>query len=140
MSKTWIENWDMEDEVFWEIKGGKHIAWKTLWITTGALTFSFATWFIMSALHVTLNGIGFAFSKDELFWLTAMQGLAGGIFRIIHTFLLPIYGTRHIISFSTFIKIIHCIGIGFAIMDLSTPFWVFMTLAFLTGFGGGDFS
>lgn len=140
MSKTWIENWNAEDKVFWEEKGGKQIAWKTLWITTGALTFSFATWFIMSVLVVKLNGIGFAFSQDQLFWMAAMPGLAGGIFRLIHTFLLPIYGTRHIISISTFIKIIPCVGIGFAIMDLSTPFWVFMTLAFLTGFGGGDFS
>ena len=140
MSKTWLKDWDPEDINFWENKGGKQIAWKTLWITTGALTFSFATWFIMSALVVKLNGIGFKFSQDQLFWLAAMPGLAGGILRIIHTFLLPIYGTRHVISISTFLKIIPCVGIGFAVMDLNTPFWVFMILAFLTGFGGGDFS
>lgn len=139
MSGTWLNKWDPEDEVFWK-KEGSSRAWKTLWITTGALTFSFATWFIMSALVVKLNGIGFKFSKDQLFWLAAMPGLAGGILRIVHTFLLPIYGTRHVISISTFLKIIPCIGIGFAVMDTSTPFWVFMILAFLSGFGGGDFS
>lgn len=136
---TWLNRWEPEDESFWNSEGSSR-AWKTLWITTGALTFSFATWFIMSALVVKLNGIGFKFTQDQLFWLAAMPGLAGGILRIVHTFLLPIYGTRHVISISTFLKIIPCIGIGFAVMDTSTPFWMFMILAFLTGFGGGDFS
>lgn len=139
MSKTWLEKWDPEDENQWE-NGGKKLAWRTLTVTTGALIFSFATWFIMSALVVKLNGIGFKFTQNQLFWLAAMPGLAGGSLRIIHTFLLPIYGTRHVISISTLIKIIPCIGIGFAVMDITTPFWVFMILAALTGFGGGDFS
>lgn len=136
---TWLEKWEPEDEQFWNAEGSSR-AWKTLWITTGALTFSFATWFIMSALVVKLNGIGFKFTQDQLFWLAAMPGLAGGILRIVHTFLLPIYGTRHVVSISTFLKIIPCVGIGIAVMDVTTPFWVFMILAFLTGFGGGDFS
>ncbi|MCO5269919.1 MAG: MFS transporter [Brumimicrobium sp.] len=140
MSKTWLTNFDAENQDFWENQGGENIAWKTLWITTGALTFSFATWFIMSVLVVKLNGIGFKFTSDQLFWLAAMPGLSGGIFRIINTFLLPIYGTRHIVSFTTFLKILPCVGIGFAVMDTSTPFWIFMILAFLTGIGGGDFS
>ena len=136
---TWLKEWDPENETLWN-SGGSKIAWKTLWITTGALIFSFSTWFIMSALVVKLNGIGFKFTQDQLFWMAAMPGLAGGLFRIVHTFLLPIYGTRHVISISTFIKILPCIGIGFAVMDLTTPYWMFMVLAFLTGFGGGDFS
>ncbi|MEK9137525.1 MAG: MFS transporter, partial [Bacteroidota bacterium] len=70
----------------------------------------------------------------------AMPGLAGGTLRIIHTFLLPIYGTRHIITVATFIKLLPCVGIGLAVMDPETPFWVFMVLAFTAGFGGGDFS
>ncbi len=84
---TWLNKWEPENEEFWNSEGSK-IAWKTLWITTGALIFSFATWFIMSALVVKLNGIGFKFTKDELFWLAAMPGLSGGLLRIIHTFLI----------------------------------------------------
>jgi NNP family nitrate/nitrite transporter-like MFS transporter len=136
---TWLEKWDPENEQQWN-SGGSARAWKTLWITTGALTFSFSTWFIMSALVVKLPGIGFKFDQDQLFWLAAMPGLAGGILRIVHTFLLPIYGTRHVISISTLLKIIPCVGIALAVMDPTTPFWMFMVLAFLTGFGGGDFS
>jgi NNP family nitrate/nitrite transporter-like MFS transporter len=136
---TTIENWNVEDKQFWESKG-KKIAWKTLTVTTVALIFSFATWFMMSVIVVKLPGIGFKFTTSQLFWLAAMPGLAGGTLRIIHTFLLPIYGTRNIVTFATLLKLIPVIGIGVAIMDPTTPFWVFMILALSAGFGGGDFS
>ncbi len=134
-----IENWNVEDVNYWE-STGKKIAWRTLTVTTIALMFSFATWFMMSVIAVKLPGIGFKFSTNQLFWLAAMPGLAGGTLRIIHTFLLPIYGTRNIITFATIIKLLPCIGIGFAVMDPGTPYWVFMVLALTAGFGGGDFS
>ena len=134
-----IENWNVEDNQFWE-STGKKIAWKTLTVTTLALMFSFATWFMMSVIVVKLPGIGFKFTTNQLFWLAAMPGLAGGTLRIIHTFLLPIYGTRKIVTFATLLKLIPVIGIGLAIMDPTTPFWVFMVLALSAGFGGGDFS
>lgn len=57
---------------------------------------------------------------------------------IIHTFLLPVYGTRHVITFATLIKLIPCIGIGLAVMDPDL-FWVFMVLAFTCGFAEGVF-
>lgn len=136
---TWLEKWTPEDSQFWETEG-KGRAWKTLWVTTASLTLSFATWFMISAIVVKLPGIGFKFTTQQLFWLAAMPGLAGGTLRILHTFLIPIYGTRNVVTFSTLIKVIPCIGIGFAVMDTQTPFWVFLVLAFLAGFGGGDFS
>lgn len=95
---------------------------------------------MMSAIVTKLPGIGFYFTQGQLFWLAAMPGLAGGTLRIVHTFLIPIYGTRHTVTFSTLIKIIPCAGIGLAVMDPNTPFWVFMALALTAGFGGGDFS
>ena len=136
---TWISEWTPELPQFWE-RTGSRIAWRTLIITTATLTLSFATWFMMSAIVVRLPAIGFNFTTNQLFWLAAMPGLAGGTLRIVHTFLLPIYGTRKIVSIATFIKILPCVGIGLAVMNPSTPFWVFMVLAFTAGFGGGDFS
>lgn len=139
MSKTWLDKWTPEDKNFWE-SGGSQTAWKVLTVTTFALILSFATWFMMSAVATKLPGIGFKFDKDQLFWLTAMPGLAAGLLRIIHTFLLPIYGARHVITFSIIIKLIPVIALGLAVMDPTTPFWVFMIIAFTAGFGGGDFS
>lgn len=136
---TWLEKWTPEDDGFWAAEGSR-IAWRTLIVTTATLTLSFATWFMMSAIVVKLPGIGFKFTTSQLFWLAAMPGLAGGTLRIAHTFMLPIFGTRHIVTAATFLKLIPCIGIGLAIMNPETPFWLFMVLAFAAGFGGGDFS
>lgn len=136
---TWLKSWEPENPDFWN-STGKAIAWRTLTITTISLTLSFATWFMVSALVTRLDGIGFNFTSNQLFWLAALPGLAAGTLRIIHTFLIPIYGTRHVITVATFIKLIPVIGFGFAVMDPNTPFWVFVVLALTAGFGGGDFS
>ena len=138
-SPTWLTRWEPENEQFWESEG-KRIAWRTLTITTISLVLSFATWFMMSAIVVRLPQVGFRFDTMQLFWLAAMPGLAGGSLRIIHAFLIPIFGTRHVISVSTLIKLIPCVGIGIAVMTPETPFWVFLVLGLLAGFGGGDFS
>lgn len=138
-SSKWLQQWDPEDPGFWESEG-KKIAWRTLWVTTLTLLISFATWFMMSAIVTRLPGIGFAFTTEQLFWLAAMPGLAGGTLRIVHTFLLSLYGTRHVVTFATLVKILPCVGIGLAVMDPGTPYWVFMALACTAGFGGGDFS
>lgn len=134
-----LERWEPDNEEFWAATGSR-IAWRTLWITTFSLVLSFATWFTMSAVVVRLPAIGFTFSTMELFWLAAMPGLAGGSLRIIHAFLIPLYGTRKVIAISTFIKLLPVIGIGLAVMDPESPWWLFMLLAFMAGFGGGDFS
>lgn len=136
---TWLKRWEPENQVFWESEG-KRMSWKVLTVTTLSLILSFGTWFMMSAIVTKLPGIGFSFDKNQLFWLAAMPGLAAGLLRMVHTFLLPIYGSRHVISIATIIKIIPAIGIGLAVMNTTTPFWVFMVLSFTAGFGGGDFS
>lgn len=136
---TWLTVWQPEDPTFWRTTGSR-IAWRTLTITTAALVLSFATWFLMSALVVRLPSIGFKYTEMQLFWLAAMPGLAGGTFRIFHTFLIPMFGTRHIITIATLLKLFPVIGIGLAAMNPETPFWLFLVLAFSAGLGGGDFS
>lgn len=138
-STTWLTTWAPEDTAFWE-ETGSRLAWRTLTITSISLILSFATWFMMSAIVVRLPQVGFNFDTNQLFWLAAMPGLAGGTLRIVHTFLIPIFGTRSVITFATLLKLIPCIGIGLAVMNPDTPFWMFMLLAFTAGFGGGDFS
>jgi NNP family nitrate/nitrite transporter-like MFS transporter len=136
---NWLTDYDPSNEEFWK-RSGKKIAWKTLAITTAALTFSFATWFLYSVIVIKLPHIGFQFTDDQLFWMAAMPGLAGGILRIVNTFLIPIYGTRKVISISSLIKIIPLLMLGFAVMNPQTSFTYFMLIGFLLGIGGGDFS
>jgi len=136
---TWLERWEPENPEFWLGKG-RTIAWQTLTITTVALVLSFATWFVMSAVVVRLPRVGFRYDTMQLFWLAAIPGLAGGTLRIVHTFLVPLVGTRLVVTVATLLKLIPCVGIGLAVMNPDTPFWVFLLLAFSAGFGGGDFS
>jgi MFS transporter, NNP family, nitrate/nitrite transporter len=135
----WLEQWDPEDEVAWE-KGGKELAWRTMQITTANLTVAFAVWFLISVLAVKLDDAGFVLSTKQLFWLTAMPGLAGGTFRIIQTFLVPIVGTRRVVAISTALLLIPLIGLFFALQNPDTPYPVLLLLAFLVGLGGGNFS
>ncbi|MCC7428352.1 MAG: NarK/NasA family nitrate transporter [Alphaproteobacteria bacterium] len=136
---TWIERWEPEDKGFWE-SGGSTLAWRTLIITTANLILAFIVWFVVSALVVRLPGVGFQLTTGQLFWLAAMPGLAGGTLRIIHTFLIPIYGTRHVVGFSTLSLLIPAVGWIYAVQDPATPYWILMLLAFLAGLGGGNFS
>ena len=138
MSK-WLEKWEPENEEFWD-STGKKIANKTLTITTIALTLSFVCWFLYSAIVVQLPKIGFHFTDDQLFWLAAMPGLAGGLLRILNTFLIPIFGTQKVVSISALLKIIPLLMLGFAVMDPSSSYGYFMVIGFLLGIGGGDFS
>ncbi len=138
-SSTWLENWEPENESFWE-REGKQRAWRTLQITTANLTVAFSVWFLVSVLAVKLNDVGFGLSTTQLFWLTAMPGLAGGTLRIIHTFLVPIAGTRIVVAVSTALLLIPLVGWFFAVQDPDTPYWVLLALAFLCGLGGGNFS
>jgi len=137
--RAWLERWTPEDATFWK-ETGSRIAWRTLTITTASLVVSFASWFAMSAVVVRLPNVGFKFDTDQLFWLAALPGLAGGTLRILHTFLVPIFGTRAVIGTATLLKLIPCVGLALAVANPGTPFWMFVVLALLAGFGGGDFS
>ena len=134
-----LPRWEPEDPLFWK-ETGSAIAWRTCWITTFSLIFSFATWFVMSAVVVRMPSIGFKFTTMELFWLAAIPGFSSGILRLIHSNFIPVLGTRPVVSISTIIKLLPMIWLGYAIQDLNTSWTTFMIIGFLCGMGGGDFS
>lgn len=134
-----LPRWEPEDPQFWK-ETGSAIAWRTCALTTFSLLFSFATWFVMSAVVVRMPAIGFNFTKMEYFWLAAIPGLASGILRLIHSNFIPLFGTRPVVSISTIIKVIPMVWLGFALQDPTTSWGTFMVIGFLTGMGGGDFS
>lgn len=132
----WLQNWNPNDEKSWNSK----IAWKTLWVSTYALTLGFISWYLVSALAPKLNNIGFDLTKKELYWLAAMPGLAGGGLRLLWMFLPPIFGTRRLVTYSTALLILPLLGWSFAVRTPSTPYVGLLALAFLSGIGGGVFS
>lgn len=134
-----ITRWEPENPQFWEETGQK-IANRTLWITTFALTLSFATWFVWSAAVVNLDKMGFQFTIGQKFWLAAIPGLAGGTLRFFYSFLILKFGTRPVVTISTASMIIPSLGLGFAVQDPHTSYSTLLILAALAGFGGGNFS
>ncbi len=131
-----IQGWDPENPAQWDEK----IAWKTLVISTYSLFLGFCVWFMVSAIAPKLNEIGFDLSKAQLYWLTAMPGLSGGLLRLIFMLLPPIMGTRKLIGMSSLLYIIPMFGWFFAVQDTTTSFSVLVTLSVLCGIGGGTFS
>ena len=135
---AWLPAWEPENEAFWAANKGR--AWLTLWVTTANLILAFIAWFLVSALVVRLTGVGFDLTTGQLFWLAAMPGLAGGTLRILHTFLVPLYGTRNVVALSTLSLLLPLVGWFYAVQDPTTPYWVLLVLAALAGLGGGNFS
>jgi NNP family nitrate/nitrite transporter-like MFS transporter len=132
----WLQSWDPENEETWD----KRLAWTTLWITTFTLTLCFASWFLASAIAPKLTNLGFDFSQSQLYWLTSMPGLAGGLMRLVWMVLPPIMGTRKMVTFTTLLLIFPVLGWGVRVQDTSTSYWELLLLSFLSGIGGGAFS
>jgi NNP family nitrate/nitrite transporter-like MFS transporter len=54
--------------------------------------------------------------------------------------MVPIFGGRMWTTLTTWSLMIPAVGIGFAVQNPATPYWVFLLLALLCGFGGGNFA
>ncbi len=134
-----LSRWDPEDAAFWESEG-RAVASRNLWISIPSLTLAFAVWMVWSVVVVNLPNVGFRFSTEELFWLAALPSLCGATLRIFYSFMVPIFGGRRWTAISTASLLLPTIGIGFAVRDPSTSYSVFIVLALLCGFGGGNFA
>ncbi len=132
----WLVDWDPENEATWD----SPLAWRTLWVTTFCLTLAFVAWFLPSAIIPKLNPLGYQFTKDQLYWMAAMPGLAAGLLRLIWMVLPPMMGTRRMVSLTTLLLIASTLGWGVRVQQPTAPYWELMVLAFLAGIGGGAFS
>lgn len=131
--------WQPEDNDFWRNRG-QAIATRNLWISIPALLLAFSVWMVWSVVVAKLPAIGFNYSTGELFWLAALPGLSGATLRIFYSFMIPIFGGRKWTTLSTASLLLPAIGIGFAVQDPEMPYTVFLILALMCGFGGGNFA
>ena len=139
MSKHVITRWEPENPDFWQSEG-KAIARRNLWLSIPALLLAFSVWVLWSMLVVNLPNIGFKYTPNQLFWLTALPALSGATLRIFYSFMVPIFGGRKWTALSTATLLIPAIGIGFAVRDPATSYITMLVLALLCGLGGGNFS
>jgi NNP family nitrate/nitrite transporter-like MFS transporter len=134
-----ITDWRPEDTDFWE-RTGRPIARRNLWISVACLLLSFAIWMVWSVVVAKLPGVGFAFTNEQLFWLAALPGLSGATLRIFYSFMPAIFGGRLWTTLATWSLMLPALGMGYAVQSPGTPYWIFLALALLCGFGGGNFA
>ena len=134
-----LHHWDPENPEFWE-RTGARIARRNLWISIISLTLSFAIWVLWSVVTVNLDKVGFRFTSNQLFWLTALPALSGATLRVFYSFMVPIFGGRRWTVISTLSLLLPAVGMGLALQDSSTSYSTLLVLAALCGLGGGNFS
>ena len=134
-----IDEWHPENDAFWAEKG-RRIANRNLWISIPALLLAFSVWMVWSVVVAKLPTIGFDYSTDQLFWLAALPGLSGATLRIFYSFMVPIFGGRLWTTLTTASLLVPALGIGYAVQNPDTPYLIFLVLALLCGFGGGNFA
>jgi MFS transporter, NNP family, nitrate/nitrite transporter len=134
-----VIDWRPEDEKFWE-STGKKIAYRNLWISIPALLCGFAVWGMWGIITVQMLNLGFPFTKDELFTLTAIAGISGATMRIPASFLIRMAGGRNTIFLTTAMLLAPAIGTGVALQHPEWPLWVFQLMALWSGVGGGNFA
>ncbi len=105
-----------------------------------ALLLAFAVWVVWSVIVVKLPLVGFTFTPNQLFWLAALPGLSGALFRALYSFVVPIFGGRNWTVFSTALLLLPTLWIGVAVQDPNTNYPVFVVIALLCGLGAGNFS
>jgi NNP family nitrate/nitrite transporter-like MFS transporter len=157
--KSWPNHWDPDDEGFWE-RQGKRIANRNLWISIPNLLLGFAVWIYwgmvakyIQKLHFATDGELFDFTfmnagqsyednayRALLFTLPAVAGLAGATLRIPNSFMIAICGGRNVKFMTSVLLILPALGAGIALQDHTTPFYIFIILAALSGVGGGAFA
>jgi NNP family nitrate/nitrite transporter-like MFS transporter len=134
-----LDEWRPEDADFWESKG-RRIANRNLWISIPCLLLAFSVWMVWSVVVAKLPSIGYEYTNGQLFWLAALPGLSGASLRIFYSFMVPIFGGRLWTTLTTASLLIPAFGIGYAVQNPETPYVLFLILALLCGFGGGNFA
>jgi len=138
-NRTDIADWRPEDEAFWE-QTGKRVAYRNLWISIPALLCGFAVWLMWGIIAVQMLNLGFPFTAEQLFTLTAISGLSGATMRIPSSFFIRLAGGRNTIFLTTFMLVTPAVGTGIALQHPEWPLWAFQLLALWSGVGGGNFA
>ncbi len=134
-----IEHWEPEDDTFWN-STGRRVATRNLICSIFVEFLGFSVWQVWSAVAAQLPSIGYAFTVNQLFWLAALPGLSGATLRIPYGLAVSIFGGRNWTLVSAALLLIPATGLAFAVQNADTPYWLFLFLALVTGFGGGNFA
>jgi NNP family nitrate/nitrite transporter-like MFS transporter len=134
-----LDKWDPQDLELWNTTG-KKVAFRNLWISIPCLLCGFAVWLYWSIITVQMQNLGFPFSREQLYTLSAIAGLAGATLRIPNSFFIALSGGRNVVAVTTGLLVFPALGVGMALQDPQTSYTTFVVLAALSGLGGGAFA
>jgi MFS transporter, NNP family, nitrate/nitrite transporter len=138
-NRTWISDWNPENEKFWE-STGKKIALRNLIWSIVAEYLGFSVWLLWSIVSTKLPQAGFHYTTDQLFQLVALPGLIGSLARFPYAFAPAIFGGRNWTIFSAAVLFIPTLALAYFVTQPETPFWLMLTVAATAGLGGGNFA
>ncbi|TRY18582.1 NarK/NasA family nitrate transporter [Tessaracoccus rhinocerotis] len=135
----WLQGYDPEDRAQWEA-GGRAIARRNLWWSILTEFLGFVVWQLWAITVVFLPAAGFELSVSQSFWLISLPSLVGATLRIPYTFMVGRFGGRNWTVVSGLLLLLPAVGLGLAVSNPDTPFWVLLLVAATAGFGGGNFA
>ncbi|NUR01242.1 MAG: NarK/NasA family nitrate transporter [Streptomyces sp.] len=138
MMSRWIEQWDPEDEHFWNEGGGRRIALRNLAFSVLSEHIGFSVWSLWSVM-VLFMGPAYHVDPAGKFFLVAMPTLVGGVLRVPYTFAVAKFGGRNWTIVSALMLLVPTLAAWF-VMKPGVSYTTLMTVAALTGVGGGNFA
>lgn len=131
-----LKHWTPEDAHFWQ-QTGKRIALRNLVLSTVSLHLNFVVWMMWSIVVVNLQSVGFALTSEQQFWLVALPPLSGAVMRVVYSMAWSWVGSGRWLAWSTWFLLLPAWGVGYAVRDVTTPYWQLVLVSICCGIGGG---
>lgn len=135
--RSWIEQWDPEDETFWAETGAK-VARRNLLFSVLSEHIGFSVWTLWSVM-VLFMGPEYGIDPAGKFFLVSTATLVGAFVRVPYTFAVALFGGRNWTIVSAALLLVPTVA-AFAVMEPGTSYTTFLVCAALTGVGGGNFA
>jgi MFS transporter, NNP family, nitrate/nitrite transporter len=133
----WIDHWEPEDPGFWQ-RTGARIANRNLWASIFVEHVGFSVWTLWS-VFVLFMGPEYGVDAAGKFFLGATATLVGAVLRVPYTFAVARFGGRNWTVISGLLLLVPTVAAA-VLLQPGTPYVVFVLLAALAGFGGGNFA
>jgi MFS transporter, NNP family, nitrate/nitrite transporter len=133
----WIDHWDPEDAGFWA-RTGARIANRNLWASIAVEHVGFSVWTLWS-VFVLFMGPEYGIDAAGKFLLVSTGSLVGAVLRVPYTFAVARFGGRNWTVLSGLMLLVPTVAAAF-VLQPGTSYGVFLLMAALAGFGGGNFA
>ncbi len=137
MHGNWIDDWEPEDPGFWE-RTGRKVANRNLWSSILVEHIGFSVWTLW-AVFVLFMGPNYGIDTAQKFFIVSTASLVGAVLRVPYTFAVARFGGRNWTIISALLLLIPTVASAF-VLQPGTSFGVFLLMAALAGFGGGNFA